>query len=160
METTKKNQVIGRLMDRWSDADDGATTISRELLADAIEALRHSVFALAKQAEAAPVGADERKALEGARNAAYPVPNSPHTSVNLQAVANRTAFSRGWEARAAIAPRAGSMEPYGWAYECVQPGTDGKGWAQFLNRERPNPAQGVRNIIALYAAPPSHSKEM
>lgn len=39
-----------------------------------------------------------RAALEAARNAAYPVPDSPHASVNMRAVADRTAFTRGWDA--------------------------------------------------------------
>lgn len=45
------------------------------------------------------------------------------------------------------------QEPYSYAYECVQPGTDGKGWAQFINRDPVMPKNGVRNIIPLYAAP-------
>lgn len=39
-----------------------------------------------------------RADLEAARNAAYPVPDSPHASVNMRAVADRTAFTRGWDA--------------------------------------------------------------
>lgn len=48
--------------------------------------------------------------------------------------------------------KAGEPFPYAYAYECVQPGTDGKGWAQFINRDPVMPKDGVRNIIPLYAA--------
>ena len=50
-----------------------------------------------------------RAELEAARNEAYPVPDSPHASVNMRAVADRTAFTRGWNAalsRCAPAPQA------------------------------------------------------
>jgi hypothetical protein len=40
----------------------------------------------------------DRATFEDARNAAYPVPDSPHASVNMRAVADRTAFTRGWDA--------------------------------------------------------------
>lgn len=53
---------------------------------------------------------EQRRAeLEAARNEAYPVPDSPHTSVNMRAIADRTAFTRGWVAalaRRAPAPQA------------------------------------------------------
>jgi len=35
-----------------------------------------------------------------------------------------------------------------WKYESVQPGTDGKGWVEHFSRERPEPRNGVRNIVA------------
>lgn len=40
--------------------------------------------------------------------------------------------------------------PYGYVYECVQPGTDGKGWCEFFGRDPVEPKSGVRNIKALY----------
>jgi hypothetical protein len=43
--------------------------------------------------------------------------------------------------------------PYAYAYECCQPGTDGKGWTQFINRDPVITCDGVRNVIPLYAAP-------
>jgi hypothetical protein len=49
--------------------------------------------------------------------------------------------------------KSASQEPYAYAYECVQPGTDGNGWAQFINRDPVIPKDGVRNIIPLYASP-------
>lgn len=60
----------------------------------------------------------------------------------------------------AVANAAPSEEkPYGYAYECVQPGTDGKGWAEFFSRTYPQPQNGVRNITALYAAQQAASKQ-
>jgi len=40
--------------------------------------------------------------------------------------------------------------PYGYVYECVQPGTDGKGWSEFFSRKPVKPQSGVRNIKELY----------
>lgn len=49
--------------------------------------------------------------------------------------------------------KSASQDPYAYAYECCQPGTDGKGWAQFINRKPVTPKDGVRNVIPLYTAP-------
>ena len=68
-----------------------------------VEAIRAKQAAKPKHSPLPQLVKDERAALEDARNAAYPVPDSPHASVNLRAVAERTGFTRGWKSHAALA---------------------------------------------------------
>lgn len=50
--------------------------------------------------------------------------------------------------------------PYGWVYECVQPGTDGKGWSEFFSRNEPKPEYGVRNITPLFSRQVANKAEV
>ncbi|MGK5024622.1 hypothetical protein [Janthinobacterium sp. RB2R34] len=68
-----------------------------------VEAIRAKQAAKPKHSPLPQLVKDERAALEDARNAAYPVPDSPHASVNLRAIAERTGFTRGWKTHAALA---------------------------------------------------------
>lgn len=68
----------------------------------ALNIARRELGIVSNEPTAAQVVADERAELEDARNAAYPVPDSPHASVNLRVVAERTGFTRGWKAHAAL----------------------------------------------------------
>lgn len=49
-------------------------------------------------------------------------------------------------------------EPYGWLYECVRLGTDGKGWSEIFSRDEPKLEPGIRNIKALYEQPSSNAR--
>lgn len=119
-----------------------------------IHAWQHDVTTQAEQV------AYERGIQAGAKMASLRASSKPTSQLTDAELANPE-YMRAYVQEQAdmidelITQREGSAEPYGWAYECAQPGTDGKGWAEFLSRTEPKAAHGVRNIKALYTAPPA-----
>jgi hypothetical protein len=89
-----------------------AKSISVKQFVETLAAKGYVVVA-APQAAIPSLGGLDERTLEAALDAEYPLPNSPHASVNDRAHNNRSAFERGWlrASRAALTQQAAPVAP-------------------------------------------------